>query len=291
MNYPKVSIVTITYGHENYIIETLKGVLKQQYNGEIEFIISNDASPDKTNEVLQDYLSENHIPENIKIDYTNHQNNLGIMPNSLWALNRASGDYVAICDGDDYWTDALKIQKQVDYLEMNKEYILVGHNVQIFDNETNIVLNESFPFVDHKKTISEDFIFKKNYIPTLSMMYRNVSKIPNWILDCKIGDYPLILYFSQFGRIGFINDVMASYRSNSGYHSSISKINQTEMLISSLRIVMSKIQLSNKSKNLLNYQLLNLEIKQKKNKQAFLTIIQSKLSVYLKLKVLFNKFL
>lgn len=290
MNYPKVSIVTITYGHENYIIETLKGVLKQKYKGEIEFIISNDASPDKTNEVLQDYLSENHIPENIKIDYTNHQNNLGIMPNSLWALNRASGDYVAVCDGDDFWTDPLKIQKQVDYLETNKEYILVGHNVEIFDNETSKIMNYSFPFKE-KKVISENFIFQNNYIPALSIMYRNIYKLPEWMLDCKIGDYPLILFFSQFGKIGFIDDVMASYRSNSGYHSTVTKAKQVEMQRISLNIVKNKLNLSKEQKDLLNYQLLQMQPKNQTLLNSVKFILQSDINYKLKMKLMLKKFL
>ena len=283
----KVSVVTITYGHEKFIGKCIEGVLLQEGNFELEFIISNDKSPDKTSEIVNKYRLEHSKGSCIR--FIDHQKNIGIMPNFYETINSSTGDYIAICDGDDYWTDPLKIQKQVDFLEANQDYILVGHNVQIFDNKTNDILNDSFPFKEKQNQISEDQIFKKNYIPALSIMYRNVSKLPDWILDCKIGDYPLVLHYSQYGKIGFLNDVMASYRSNTGYHSSISKKIQNEMLVLSLEIVLNKIKISETHKNLLRYQLLNLEISYINFNKSILKIYQSKISLDLKMKALINK--
>lgn len=120
---PKVSVVTITYGHQDYILDTLKGVLMQEYIGEIEFIIANDNSPDETDRVVTEFLNTNSIPSRFEIKYTKHEKNLGMMPNFIWALKQAKGKYIALCEGDDYWTDPLKLQKQVDFLEENGGYV------------------------------------------------------------------------------------------------------------------------------------------------------------------------
>ena len=120
----KVSVSMPTYGQENYILDAIKGVVSQQYDGEIEFIISNDNSPDQTDEIIENYLKNTDIPNNISIKYIKHENNIGAIPNFAWTLQQSSGKYIAICEGDDYWTDPLKLQKQVDFLEENEEYTM-----------------------------------------------------------------------------------------------------------------------------------------------------------------------
>lgn len=92
IDLPKVSVVTITYGHEKYITETLDGVLMQQYEGPVEFIIANDNSPDATDEVVKKYFLENPAPSNFEIKYTKHETNKGMMPNFIWALEQATGN-------------------------------------------------------------------------------------------------------------------------------------------------------------------------------------------------------
>lgn len=283
MNLPKVSVVTITYGHQDYILETIKGVLKQNYKGIIEFIISNDNSPDNTNQVISDFLNSTKIPPNFEINYINHSSNIGIMPNFYNSLIRATGDYIALCDGDDYWTDENKLQKQIDFLETNKEYVLVGHNVRIFENETNEIINSSFPFVNSIKR-SKDHIFLDNYIPALSIVFKNKYNIPKWLLECKIGDYPLILFLKQFGDIGFIDDIMASYRINSGYHSSLDKNKKNQLFLQSIEIVKQNISLRKTQLNILNYQILLIQLRDKNFAQSVNMILDSSTSYKLKLK-------
>lgn len=142
IDLPKVSVVTITYGHEKYITETLDGVLMQQYEGPVEFIIANDNSPDATDEVVKKYFLENPAPSNFEIKYTKHETNKGMMPNFIWALEQATGKYIALCEGDDYWTDPLKLQKQVDFLEENLNYSFCTHRFLLkregFSDNVNI---------------------------------------------------------------------------------------------------------------------------------------------------------
>ena len=110
----KVSVCMITYGHENYIRQAIEGILMQDCNFEIELIISNDCSPDKTDVIIQGILKDH--PRRSWIKYFNQNKNLGIMPNLFFALKQCSGKYVAMCEGDDFWITKDKLQKQVNIL-------------------------------------------------------------------------------------------------------------------------------------------------------------------------------
>ncbi|MDO9260985.1 MAG: glycosyltransferase, partial [Flavobacteriaceae bacterium] len=110
---PTVSVCMITYNHENYIQQAIEGVLMQTCNFEVELIIANDCATDKTDEVIQEII-KNH-PNSSWIKYTNHSQNKGMMPNFIWAMQQCKGKYIALCEGDDYWTDPLKLQKQVEF--------------------------------------------------------------------------------------------------------------------------------------------------------------------------------
>ncbi|HAT80174.1 MAG TPA: hypothetical protein DCS17_01820, partial [Flavobacterium sp.] len=114
LNNPTVSVCMITYLHENFIEQAINGVLMQKGNFEIELIIANDNSPDETNIIVQNCIV-NH-PNGSWIKYTHHKTNLGMMPNFVWALQQCKGKYIAICEGDDFWTDSFKLQKQIDVL-------------------------------------------------------------------------------------------------------------------------------------------------------------------------------
>ena len=282
MEKPLLSVITITYGHEHFLSKCIDGVLMQEGNFNLEFIIGNDKSPDNTTRIVQNYI-DNHPKGNL-IKFINRTENVGIMPNFYDSLTQATGDYVALCDGDDYWTDTHKLQKQLDFLESNKDHILVGHNVEIFENETNTVLNSSFPFSENV-LVDSNSIYEKNYIPALSLLYRNSHPIPKWILNSPIGDYPLILFLSQFGKIGFINDVMASYRSNSGYHSSTQKEKRYKMQLDSLRETQKHLKISKQQHQLLNYQCLLLEQEISNTKLNFQKILKSDISFKSKVKL------
>ena len=124
-----VSVVMMTYGHENYIRQAIEGVLMQNCFFEVELIVANDCSTDKTDLIIKDII-QNH-PRGNWIKYHHHEKNVGMMPNFIFALHQATGKYVALCDGDDYWTDPLKLQKQVGFLEENEEYVLCFHKIKI----------------------------------------------------------------------------------------------------------------------------------------------------------------
>lgn len=213
---PKVSVVTITYGHEKYITETLDGVLIQQYAGPVEFIIANDNSPDATDEVVKKYFLENPAPSNFEIKYTKHETNKGMMPNFIWALEQTTGKYIANCEGDDYWTDPLKLQKQVVFLEGNEEYVLTFHPVKIKNPDGSLV-DDLITEVPANYELQETLALKGNYIHTPSVVFRNVIKdFPPEFSLSPIGDYFLYMILTSHGKIKMINDNMAVYRQGVG---------------------------------------------------------------------------
>jgi len=116
-NSPLVSIICITYNHEPYIAEAIEGVLMQKCSFPIELVIGEDCSTDNTRKICEEYANKSEL---IKLLPT--ETNLGMMPNFIRTLQSCTGKYIAMCEGDDYWTDPLKLQKQVDFLEANAEY-------------------------------------------------------------------------------------------------------------------------------------------------------------------------
>lgn len=207
IDYPKVSVVTITYGHENYIKQTLDGVFMQDYPGEIEFIIANDHSPDATGEIVKQYLSSRVIPDNFTIKYNQHEVNKGMMSNFIWALEQASGKYIALCEGDDYWIDPLKLQQQVDFLEKNIEYVLCFTNRDILRNN---VIEISKPLHEKKSFVKAEIASTK--ITTLTIVFRNVMvQLPKEMNNTLI-DGSLFLFLSQFGLFYYFDRSMGVYR-------------------------------------------------------------------------------
>lgn len=229
MDLPKISVITITYGHENYILETIKGVLSQNYEGKIEFIIANDNSPDNTDSVVNNYLNEIKLPKNIKIKYIQHKENKGMMPNFFWALDQAKGKYIALCEGDDYWTDPLKLQKQVDFLEENEDYNICFHKVYnrfLTEKALSVdkVIEERFEKIQKKEKINyQDLLIYGNFIHTCSVLFRRtLNEFPIEFQFSPAGDYLLHILNSQNGYIHRIEEYMAVYRRDSGIFSTLS---------------------------------------------------------------------
>lgn len=214
---PKVSVVTITYGHEKYIEDTLNGVIMQRYDGPIEFIIANDHSPDETDAVVKRYLATHVIPQNIEIRYTNHSENKGMMPNFIWALQEASGTYIAFCEGDDYWTDPLKLQKQVDFLENNQDYQLCYTEFSLLEDRTGTLFRDCF-----KNRIKPsfriprdhiDFLINMLYIAPCSWLFKRsfIEKI-GLSTDCEDGTYKIAIEGLLFTKFAFLADNTTVHR-------------------------------------------------------------------------------
>jgi glycosyltransferase involved in cell wall biosynthesis len=207
-----VSVVIITYNHENFIREAIEGVLMQTCDFDMELIVANDCSTDKTDEVILDII-KNH-PRASWIKYTKQDLNSGMMPNFIFALQECKGKYIALCEGDDYWTDPLKLQKQVDFLGGNSDYVLSFHNAEVID--LNTTKRRLFINKYKKNDYLANDILNSWIIPTASMVFKNVFKngLPSFFLNSTHGDLALQVYLCEFGKTRVIDEVMSVYRIN-----------------------------------------------------------------------------
>ncbi|MFD2916268.1 glycosyltransferase family 2 protein [Psychroserpens luteus] len=209
-----VSIVMITYNHQDYIKQAIEGVLMQDTNFNIELIISNDCSTDGTSDCVKNI--KNTHPKGHLITYFDQKKNMGMMSNFIFALKQCQGSYVAICDGDDYWTDPLKLQKQVGFLEKNTNVNICFHRAQILSNNTLKSHDILKPFI--KKPFNYIELLKQNnFIVTASVMFRKPKnfKFPNWFNQIPFGDMGLYKLVAQDSQIQCLDEIMCVYRVHS----------------------------------------------------------------------------
>lgn len=227
-----VSVIMITYNHSLYIKQAIESVLSQVTDFEFELIISNDKSTDDTDLVIKQTLAQN--PNRHKAKYINHETNLGMMPNFVAALGNATGKYIALCEGDDYWSDDQKLQIQTDFLENNPDFSICFHNVGLLTSngmkEDN--LKKKIPEVSTIKDLA-----KNNFIHTPSVVYRNhlIKEFPHYFIQAPIGDYFLHMLNAQHGKIKYIDKIMAVYRiHDTSYWSSKKNEEQRTIIINFL---------------------------------------------------------
>lgn len=206
-----VSVHMITYNHEQYIADAIEGVLKQQVNFSIELIISNDCSTDNTHVIVERYAKQ--YPDLIK--YINREKNIGSIVNFLDTFTFCKGKYIAICEGDDYWTDPFKLQKQVDFMEANPDCSMCFHHYKIeyLKGSQNDSI-EGSKIVGVKKFSSEEIIGRK-YVRTVTVLFRAIiiNPIPEWFFKAPYGDYPLQLVCAHNGKTGYLGgEPMSVYR-------------------------------------------------------------------------------
>lgn len=206
----KVSIVTITYNHEKFIRQTLEGFVGQKTDFAFEVVVADDCSSDGTQDIIREFAAQ--YPDIFRPVL--RKKNIGAQRNSIEALRAAQGDYIALCEGDDYWTDPRKLQRQADYLDTHKKAALCFHPVKVV-YEAHEKPDEVFPAGKNEQDFTVKRLLASNFIQTNSVMYRrqNYANLPDDILPL---DWYLHLYHAQFGSIGFINEVMSVYRRHAG---------------------------------------------------------------------------
>lgn len=207
---PLVSIICTTYNHEKYVKKALDGFISQQTNFPFEIIVHDDASTDGTVEILKGY--EQKYPSLFRNIYRTE--NWYSQGKNIWEYlfkEIAKGKYIAICEGDDYWINPLKLQKQIDFLEANEDYSMCFHRVN-FINGCIDTQKTSQLYLKH--TFIQADIAKRNYINTCSVVFRNNSKQLDFDLlgKCKTADYALWMLLSDYGKLYFFAEIMASYR-------------------------------------------------------------------------------
>lgn len=201
----------ISYNHEKYIEEAILSILNQECSFEFELIISDDCSKDDTSKTIKELITT-HKKGNL-IRYFQQTPNLGMMKNFGFVLQEAKGEYIAICEGDDYWTKNDKLQRQFEILENNNSLVLSFHNATIL-NEHN---GDSKPFNSYTKEVyKSNEQFNQWLIPTASSFFRNVipNTLPSFLQKGTHGDLALFLFLGDYGDFHCTNEVMSVYRIN-----------------------------------------------------------------------------
>ena len=208
--YPvKVSIITISYNQEKYIEQALESFVNQKTNFPFEIIVADDGSSDQTAAIIGKY--EKKYPQLFKNIL--RKKNIGAIANFNDAIKHAKGQFIALCEGDDFWTDNNKLQLQVDFMESHPDYAICFHPVRIFF-EGGQTEESIYPSEINQFTLEQ--LLKRNYIQTNSIMYRAQDNYDVLASNVMPYDWYLHLYHAQFGKIGFINKVMAAYRRHPG---------------------------------------------------------------------------
>ena len=234
-NNNELSVLTLTYNHANFIEQNIKSVIDQQVDFPIQHIIADDASEDGTQEIILKYAAKyTHIIPIFQKKRTYGQNNVAAL------FDMARTPYVAICDGDDYFCDAHKLQIQYDFMQQHKDCTLCFHPVKVFyeDNSRNEYL---YPPLEQLPRGVKDYYYiseliKQNFIQTNSVMYRwrFSNGLPDWFrADLMPGDWYWHLLHAELGKIGFINRVMSKYRKHPAgayYFSEINRLKHRYMV-------------------------------------------------------------
>ncbi len=210
-----VSICSITYNHAPYIRQCLDSMLMQQTNFDYEIIINDDCSTDGTTEIIKEY--ESKYPHIIKpIYHDENQYSKGVRGMfAKFVYPQAQGKYIAICEGDDYWTDPLKLQKQVDFLESHPDYTMCFTRAAYFSQRQNKIIKDFRSYKQSQKAKAEDVIWEGgHFMTTCSIVFRKeiLDTYPDYCRKCHVGDYPLQIYGAMIGNVYYLDDSTGVYR-------------------------------------------------------------------------------
>lgn len=234
-----VRIVCRTFNHAQYIKDTMDGFCIQKTNFPFVAIIIDDASTDGEPDIISHYLEEHFDMVNAQYDENDdakriaavHKNNpnchflVVLLKYNFYSIKKAqyplykgwyeNVPYIASCEGDDYWIDPLKLQKQVDILEANSEITMVCNRTKLYSESRKKIIGENFCYNKSQVVNPKDVIYRTGlYISTCSMTYRKgiKGKIPDYWAKCKVGDYPLQIMCAMKGKVYYLNDAMSVYR-------------------------------------------------------------------------------
>lgn len=210
---PVVSICCVTFNHEAYIAKAIDSFLMQKTTFPYEILVHDDASTDRTPEILRAY--EARFPELLKVIYqTENQYSQGRHV-SQFILEQASGKYIAVCEGDDFWTDPEKLQRQVEHMEGNPGTTLCVHAASHVDNTGRTLESRVRPSSRSRYFSAEEVIEGGGGLfPTNSYLYpvRYATERPDYYYRAHIGDYPLAIYLATEGDVYYIDRPMSAYR-------------------------------------------------------------------------------
>ena len=210
MKQPKVSVIITTFNRERFILEAIKSVISQTFT-DWEMLIIDDASTDNTERIVKDFIGGNS-----KIKYIKNPTNIGASKSRNKGLKLASGTYIAPLDSDDVWLDENKLKKQVEFLEVNKDYCMLGGGIMRIDAESKPIQKVLFPVYD---SLIRKIILQFNPFPQSTLLYRKDIALScgGYSDNYKIcDDYDLWLKMGLKAKFTNIPQVLAGYRVHGG---------------------------------------------------------------------------
>ena len=226
---PAVSVLVLTYNHEAFLDQALDGLRRQRTRFPYEVVLADDCSSDATPRIAANWAAR--FDGNFRI--LPRPKNLGIAPNFISALAECTGRYVAILEGDDYWTDAEKLQKQYDFLESHSDHSACFHRVQLLVDERRLM--DWVPLEGTKPSLEFLDVLVQNFVPNCSaLMFRNEPplRLPNWLASQPSYDWFLHVCNAERGRLAYLGEVMSVYRvrSQSAWHGKSRQEQATEVI-------------------------------------------------------------
>ena len=218
----KVSVLMITYNHEEFIAQALDSVLMQQVNFDYEIVVGEDCSTDNTRDILIGYQQKH--PDKIRLLLP--EKNLGMHENFFQTFKACKGNYIALLEGDDYWISPQKLQKQIDFLDHHQNCsfcftnaLIISHNNSQTYWMNDYQTNSWIPPKEKQGILTlEDLIKPFNPIITASVTFRHglIKEFPIWLYNLGMLDWLIHILNAQFGDIGHIDEITAAYRVHSG---------------------------------------------------------------------------
>jgi glycosyltransferase involved in cell wall biosynthesis len=198
------------YNHEKYIAQAIEGVVRQKTNYKYRLLIGEDCSTDGSRAIIEKYAAL--YPDKVFPLY--HAKNVGAFENSKSLFRQCTGKYIALCDGDDYWTDPYKLEQQIGFLEKNPAYVGCFHNTEERYEDDPDAASQLYCHYRSARSISFTDLSYGNVMPTCSVVYRRglFEKFPDWYYTMKMGDWPLHLLNARFGEFWYIPRIMGVHR-------------------------------------------------------------------------------
>lgn len=210
---PLVSVYMLAYAHERFIAQAIEGVVAQRCDFPIELIVGDDCSPDRTGEIVRD--EQRRHPALIRV--LTAARNVGAPANARRCLAAARGEFIAICEGDDYWCDPTKLQRQVDILRARPDVSLVCHRAGLVDAATGRASGAVHTAFRSRMLAPRELVLGDGgAVATASIVVRRrvFDARPDWWLRAPVGDYALVLRASMLGKVAYLHRLMSMYRIN-----------------------------------------------------------------------------
>lgn len=213
MGRPLVSVLMITYNHEDYIRQAIESVLMQETDFDVELVIGEDCSTDATRSIAMEYAEQHPDRVQLVLAYSNQ----GWHRNFNDTLAQCRGQYIALLEGDDYWLSPNKLQMQVDFLRTHPDCAMCFTRVQKFYDDASAP-STTLPGFAVKEISDIKDIIERQFAQTCSVIFRRDSfdGMPAWFKDLKLGDWPMWILIAQRGKLGFIDELTAAYRMHAG---------------------------------------------------------------------------